>query len=44
MSRFLGHGFSVDSVRLNDAKVATLTCMPMPMDIKYLPSLLDGLG
>ena len=40
----LGHVISTDGVRPNDKRVATLTRMPMPMDIKHLRSLLGGLS
>ena len=38
----LGHIISQDGVRLNDDKIAALTRMPMPADIRELRSLLDG--
>ena len=41
---FLGHVISADGVRPNDDRVAALTRMPMPTDIKQLRSLLGGLG
>ena len=41
---FLGHVISADGVRPNDDRVAALTRMPMPTDIKQLRSLLDGLS
>ena len=41
---FLGHIISKEGVRLNDDRVATLTRMPMPTDIKQLRSLLGGLS
>ena len=41
---FLGHIISADGVRPNDARVAVLTRMPMPTDIKQLRSLLCGLS
>ena len=41
---FLGHIISADGVRPNDDKVAALTHMPMPTDIKQLRSLLGGLS
>ena len=40
----LGHVISQDSARPYDDKVAVLPRMPMPADIKQLPSLLDGLS
>ena len=40
----LGHVISADGVRPNDERVATLTCMPMPTDIKPLRCLLGGLS
>ena len=40
---FLGHVISQDGVRSNDDKIAALTRMPMPRDIKQLRSLLGGL-
>ena len=40
----LGHVISVDDVRPNDDRVAALTRMPMPTDIKHLHSLLGGLS
>ena len=41
---FLGHVISADGVRPNDDRVAALTCMLMPTDIKQLRSLLGGLS
>ena len=41
---FLGHIISADDVRPNDDRVAALTRMPMPTDIKQLRSLLGGLS
>ena len=41
---FLEHIISQDGVRPNDDKIAALTCMPMPRDIKQLRSLLGGLS
>ena len=41
---FLGHIISKDGVRPNDDRVAALTRMPMPSDIKQLRSLLGGLS
>ena len=41
---FLGHIISKDGVRPNDDRVAALTRMPMPTDIKQLRSLLGGLS
>ena len=41
---FLGHIISPDGVRPNDDRVAALTRMPMPTDIKQLRSLLGGLS
>ena len=41
---FLGHIISQDGVRPNDDTVAALTRMPMPSDIRQLPSLLGGLS
>ena len=41
---FLGHVISADGVRPNDNRVAALTRMPMPTDIKQLRSLLGGLS
>ena len=41
---FLGHLISQDGVRPNDDKIAALTCMPMPRDIKQLRSFLGGLS
>ena len=38
----LGHVISADGVRPNDDRVAALTRMPMPTDIKQLRSLLGG--
>ena len=40
----LGHAISADGVRPNDDRVAALTRMPMPTDIKQLCSLLGGLS
>ena len=40
----LGHVILADGVRPNDERVATLTCMPMPTDIKQLRSVLGGLS
>ena len=40
----LGHVISADGVRPNDDRVATLTCMPMPTDIKQLRSLFGDLS
>ena len=40
----LGHVISTDGVRPNDDRVAALTRMPMPTDIKQLHSLLGGLS
>ena len=40
----LGHIISADGVRPNDDRVAALTRMPMPSDIKQLRSLLGGLS
>ena len=40
----LGHVISTDGVRPNDDRVAALTRMPMPTDIKQLRSLLGGLS
>ena len=40
----LGHVISADGVRPNDDRVAALTRMPMPTDIKQLRSLLGGLS
>ena len=40
----LGHIISADGVRPNDDRVAALTRMPMPTDIKQLRSLLGGLS
>ena len=40
----LGHVISADGVRPNDDRVATLTRMPMPTDIKQLRSLLGSLS
>ena len=40
----MGHIILVDSVRPNDDRVAALTRMPMPTDIKQLRSLLGGLS
>ena len=37
---FLGHIISQDGVRPNDDRVAALTRMPMPTDIKQLPCLI----
>ena len=41
---FLGHVISAYGVRPNDDRVAALTRMPMPTDIKQLRSLLGGLS
>ena len=41
---FLGHIISADGVRPNDDRVAALTCIPMPTDIKKFRSLLGGLS
>ena len=41
---FLGHIISADGVRPNDDRVAALTRMSMPADIKQLRSLLGGLS
>ena len=41
---FLGHIISADGVRPNDDRIAALTRMPMPTDIKQLRSLLGGLN
>ena len=41
---FLGYIISVDGVRPNDDRIAALTRMPMPTDIKQLRSLLGGLS
>ena len=41
---FLGHVISADGVCPNDDRVAALTRMPMPTDIKQLRSLLGGLS
>ena len=41
---FLGHVIFQDGVRPNDDKIAALTRMPMPREIKQLRSLLDGLS
>ena len=41
---FLGHIISADGVRPNDDRVAALTRMHMPTDIKQLRSLLGGLN
>ena len=41
---FLGHVISPDDVRPNDDKIAALTSMPIPRDVKHLRSLLDGLS
>ena len=41
---FLGHIISADGVRPNDDRVAALTRMPMPTDIKQLRSLFGGLS
>ena len=41
---FLGHVISADGIRPNDDRVAALTRMPMPTDIKQLRSLLGGLS
>ena len=40
----LGHIISADGVRPNDDRIAALTRMPMPTDIKQLRSLLGGLS
>ena len=40
----LGHVISADGVRPNDDRVAALTRMPMPTDIKLLRSVLGGLS
>ena len=40
----LGHVISAHGVRPNDERLATLTSMPMPTDIKQLRSLLGGLS
>ena len=40
----LGHVISADGVRPNDERVATVTRMPMPTDIKQFRSLLGGLS
>ena len=44
MSIFWGHVISAEGVRPNDNRVAALTRMPMPTDIKQLRSLLGGLS
>ena len=41
---FLGHVISADGVRPNNDRVAALTRMPMPTDIKQRRSLLGGLS
>ena len=41
---FLGHITSADGVRPNDDRVAALTRMPIPTDIKQLRRLLGGLS
>ena len=41
---FLGHIISANGVRPNDDRIAALTRMPMPSDIKQLRSLLGGLS
>ena len=41
---FLGHITSADGIRPNDDRVAALTRVPMPSDIKQLRSLLGGLS
>ena len=41
---FLGHVISADGVPPNDDRVAAMTLMPMPTDIKQLRSLLGGLS
>ena len=41
---FLGHAISSDGVRPNDDKIAALTRMLMPFDIKQFRSLLGGLS
>ena len=41
---FLGHIISADDVHPNDDRVAALTRMPMPTDIKQLRGLLGGLS
>ena len=41
---FLGHVISADGVRPNDDRVAALTRMPLPTDIKQLRSVLGGLS
>ena len=41
---FLGHVITADGVRPNDDRIAALTRMPMPTDIKQLRSLLGGLS
>ncbi|CAB1118552.1 unnamed protein product [Ectocarpus sp. CCAP 1310/34] len=43
-ANFLGHTISPDGVRPNGAKVAALTKMPVPKDVKQLRSLLGGLS
>ena len=41
---FLGHLISEDDLRPNDDRVAALSRMPMPSDVKQLRSLLGGLS
>ena len=41
---FLGHSILAAGVRLNAEKVSDLTLMPMPLGLKHLRSLLDGLS
>ena len=41
---YLGHFISADGVHPNDDRVAALTRMPIPTDIKQLRSLLGGLS
>ncbi|CAB1119842.1 unnamed protein product [Ectocarpus sp. CCAP 1310/34] len=41
---FLGHTISPDGIRPNGVKVAALTTMPTPKDVKQLRSLLGGLS
>ena len=41
---FLGHVISQVDVRPNDDKIAALTRMPMPRDVKHLRRLLGGLS
>ena len=41
---FLGHTISPAGIRPNARKVAALTRMPMPSDLKQLRSLLGGLS